>query len=73
MLGAYVESANIIYLAKEQDATSLLHTLLHELYHVFEMHTERMDSEAQADAFATLLMRIFKPTSVEQLVSKHGK
>lgn len=66
--GCYVPDNNMIYLAKEQDPTALIHTLLHELGHVFEDHCARMEPEARADAFATLLMRIFTPKSIEELL-----
>ena len=59
--GAYVADEDVIYIARELSEQNKIHTLLHELFHVFEHHSERMDSEARADSFAALLIRIFQP------------
>lgn len=67
VLGCYVDEDNLIYVAKEQTEAQLMHTLLHELKHVFDAHVERMGEEGNADAFASLCMRLFNPKLEELL------
>ena len=67
VLGGYVSSENAIYIAKEQDPQAIMHTLWHELKHAFDDQTKMLISnsepadpeEARADAFGSMIMRIF--------------
>lgn len=68
--GAYVPDSNLIYTVKTLSESTKIHTVLHEMYHMFEHHTERMDTEAKADSFAAWIIRIFNPKSVEELLKK---
>jgi Zn-dependent peptidase ImmA (M78 family) len=68
--GCYVYEDALIYVSKELSPPNKIHSLFHELYHMIEHHTERMDSEARADAFATWMIRLFKPESIEELLKK---
>lgn len=65
--GAYVDAENMIYILKTASDEAKIHTVLHELYHAFETHSVRMDSEGKADLFAAMLMRLFKVKTIEEL------
>lgn len=66
--GAYVSADNAIYIEKSQPETMRIHTVWHELHHVFEDQTIRMDQEAKADTFASWMMRLFPYATLEQIL-----
>lgn len=74
-LAGYVASENTIYIAKEQERAEFMHTLWHELKHVFDTQVEdfvmraecKNLSEVQADMFAALMSNLLpnlKPMDV---------
>jgi len=65
--GGYVRRNATMYVTREATERAKIHTILHELYHAFQDHTDRMEEEAIADSFAAMLMRIFKPETVNDL------
>jgi len=76
VLGGYVTAENTIYIAKEQDAKALMHTLWHELKHAFDdqvkmllSNSEPLDAEeAMADAFASMIMRVIGERTPQEVL-----
>lgn len=44
------------------------HTLLHELKHAFDDQAQNMDEEGKCDAFATMLLKLYKKTPWQELL-----
>lgn len=76
-MGAYVSADNTIYIARELEPREFMHTLWHELKHVFDeqvadlvMRSQAKDpEEAGADAFGALMSNLFPQIkNIEDLI-----
>lgn len=66
--GCYDDKSNKIYLDKTLQPEAMIHTFIHEVYHMFRHQMETFDEEQAADAYATFAINFYKVADINHLL-----